>query len=95
MVQRVVFTFLSTIIVLLYLIYTLIRWVQTISGLGSLNDALSKIENKSRTSLSIYRAQPDLGAKHSKPILDTRWHIYSQKQDIFATLIWKKFKSSH
>lgn len=78
--------FLSTIIVLLYLIYTLIRWVQTISGLGSLNDALSKIENKSRTSLSIYRAQPDLGAKHSKPILDTRWHIYSQKTGYICNL---------
>ena len=71
--------FISTILVLLYLIYTLIRWVQTISSLGSLSDALLKIEKKATEGMLQYRRQPDLGASHSLPQQLSEYKILSEK----------------
>ena len=59
--------FLSTILMLMYIIFTLIRWVHTLSQLGSLGDAINKIEKKASASLAHYRHDPNFGATHSMP----------------------------
>ena len=59
--------FISTILVLMYIIFTLIRWVHTLSQLGSLGDAIQRIEKVAVSSLARYRAQPNLGACHAAP----------------------------
>jgi uncharacterized membrane protein len=59
--------FISTILVLMYIIFTLIRWVHTLSQLGSLGDAIQRIENVAINSLACYRTQPNLGASHKCP----------------------------
>lgn len=40
--------FISTILVLMYLIYTLIHWVQTLSKLGNLTTTIDKIETAAK-----------------------------------------------
>lgn len=54
--------FISTIIVLTYLIITLIRWVSTLSQLGRLSNTLNKIQNITLESLKNYRQEPNMGA---------------------------------
>ncbi|UNU73523.1 DUF2254 domain-containing protein [Moraxella nasovis] len=53
--------FISTICVLIYLIITLIRWVQTLSQLGSFGDTINKIETIASRSLASHRNSPNLG----------------------------------
>lgn len=52
--------FVSTIIVLIYLIVTLIRWIYTLSLLGRLGNTLDKISQAAATSLAQYRQSPTL-----------------------------------
>lgn len=54
--------FISTILVLLYLIVTLIRWVHTLSQLGRLENTLSKIQSAAQQALLHYRKEPNMGA---------------------------------
>lgn len=54
--------FISTALVLVYLIITLIRWVHTLSQLGRMGNTLSKIYTATRISLLDYRRNPDMGA---------------------------------
>lgn len=71
--------FVSTILVLMYIIFTLIRWVQTLSQLGSLGDALQRIEKVASTTLASYRAQPHLGAVHAKPSQNPSFTVQSSR----------------
>lgn len=59
--------FVSTILVLIYLVITLIRWVQTLSQLGTLSNAIKKIERSATQTLANYRAQPSLGYAVTAP----------------------------
>lgn len=54
--------FVSTALVLAYLIITLIRWVHTLSQLGRMGNTLEKIYNATRASLLAYRTDPQMGA---------------------------------
>lgn len=54
--------FVSTVLVLCYLIVTLIRWVGTLSKLGFLGNTLQKIYDAADQSLNEYYRAPDLGA---------------------------------
>ncbi|WP_416192253.1 DUF2254 domain-containing protein [Neisseria sp. CCUG12390] len=54
--------FIGTIVVLVYLIVTLIRWVFTLSQLGSLGNTLQKIAVRTESALDDYYAAPDMGA---------------------------------
>ncbi|TCK01611.1 putative membrane protein [Volucribacter psittacicida] len=54
--------FVSTLLVLLYLIITLIRWVATISHLGGMKNTLEKIHCAAENALQHYRLNPSMGA---------------------------------
>ncbi|OSI36663.1 DUF2254 domain-containing protein [Neisseria dumasiana] len=54
--------FVSTVLVLAYLIVTLIRWVHTISQLGGMAHTVNKILKAAEESLDKYRADPNMGA---------------------------------
>lgn len=54
--------FIGTIAVLVYLIVTLIRWVHTLSQLGSLGNTLQKISTQTGRALDAYYAAPEMGA---------------------------------
>lgn len=54
--------FIGTILVLIYLIVTLIRWVHTLSQLGRLENTLTKIKKATEKSLLQARSQADMGA---------------------------------
>ena len=54
--------FVGTVLVLLYLIITLIRWVRTLSSLGLLGNTLAKIEKAAQTAIDDYRAHASMGA---------------------------------
>lgn len=54
--------FVSTVLVLVYLIVTLIRWVHTISQLGGMAHTVNKIMKAAEDSLEKYRANPNMGA---------------------------------
>jgi uncharacterized membrane protein len=69
--------FISTILVLMYIIFTLIRWVHTLSQLGSLGDAIQRIEKVAVISLARYRAQPNLGASHLQPTASPTFSVPS------------------
>lgn len=70
---------ISTILMLMYIIFTLIRWVQTLSQLGSLGDAVSKVAKKASESLAHYRVDPQFGAVHAQP-QRTADYIYRNKK---------------
>ncbi|UJF23715.1 DUF2254 domain-containing protein [Suttonella sp. R2A3] len=59
--------FIATILVLLYLIAILIRWVHTLSQLGRMNNTIHKIELQSESTLRAYRSNPYLGAGAREP----------------------------
>lgn len=59
--------FVGTLLVLVYLIFTLIRWIQTLSNLGSLGDTLNKMERSIGNSLANYRQQSNLGINSTHP----------------------------
>ena len=50
--------FISTVLVLIYLVVTLIRWVHTLSQLGRLGNTLDKIAQATALSLAQYRQSP-------------------------------------
>lgn len=54
--------FISTAIVLVYLIYTLIKWVHTLSHLGRLGNTLDKIYKATLKAMKNYALSPNLGA---------------------------------
>lgn len=54
--------FLSTIVVIAYLIVVLIRWVQVLSTLGHLGDTMGKVYAKAAETMRRYRSLPNLGA---------------------------------
>ncbi|MDO1510561.1 MULTISPECIES: DUF2254 domain-containing protein [unclassified Neisseria] len=53
--------FVSTIVVLVYLIVTLIRWVYTLSQLGRMDNTLNKIQTAAHKALVEFRANPQMG----------------------------------
>lgn len=59
--------FVGTILVLTYLVVTLIRWVQTLSTLGSMGDTLAKVETNASKGLAEFRANPCLGMTGVRP----------------------------
>ncbi len=59
--------FLSTVAVLMYLIYTLIRWVKTMSLLGRMGNTINKIELATTTAMQTYRDRPTMGAMLPSP----------------------------
>ena len=59
--------FVSTILVLMYLIYTLIRWVHTLSQLGTLTNTIAKIEEAAGHALREFRTYPHYGATGQRP----------------------------
>lgn len=54
--------FVSTATVLVYLIYTLIKWVHTLSHLGRLGNTLDKIYKATSKAMNNYSINPNLGA---------------------------------
>lgn len=59
--------FVSTALVLAYLIATLIRWVHTLSQLGRMGNTLDKIHTAAAEALRRYRASPSMGAAWQGP----------------------------
>jgi uncharacterized membrane protein len=55
--------FVSTMLVLVFLIYTLVRWVKTLSMLGRMENTLSKIEAAASRAIRQHRAAPGMGAR--------------------------------
>lgn len=54
--------FISTATVLVYLIYTLIKWVHTLSHLGRLGNTLDRIYKATAKAMKSYTVSPNLGA---------------------------------
>lgn len=75
--------FISTVLVLMYLIYTLIRWVQTLSQLGTLSTTIHKIEATAKKTLAAYRHQPNLGATGMRPNHAPRFSVHSTRTGYF------------
>ncbi|MBV7435298.1 DUF2254 domain-containing protein [Cardiobacteriaceae bacterium TAE3-ERU3] len=59
--------FVATVLVLIYLIITLIRWVFTLSQLGRMSNTIRKIEQQAKATVATYRAEPFLGAAGTEP----------------------------
>ena len=71
--------FVGTLIVLMYLIFTLIRWVQTLSNLGSLVDTVEKIKSAVMAQLASYRQYPQHGITGAKPTAAPKAVIYCRR----------------
>lgn len=54
--------FVSTILVLIYVIFTLIQWIYVLSKLGRLGNTLDKIYIAAEKTLQAYRQDPQMGA---------------------------------
>ncbi|SUO95595.1 DUF2254 domain-containing protein [Suttonella ornithocola] len=59
--------FISTILVLIYVIITLIRWVHTLSTLGRLDNTISKIYDATKQALAKWLADPQFGISGDAP----------------------------
>ncbi len=59
--------FLSTLLVLGYLIWTLVRWVKTLSRLGRMDNTISKITVAASAAMRRHRLSPRMGALASVP----------------------------
>ena len=76
--------FISTILVLMYLIYILIRWVHTLSQLGNLTTTIHKIEVAASTALAEFRHQPNFGATGQRPEQAAAFHVFSTQTGYFT-----------
>lgn len=59
--------FIAAIVVLVYLIIILIRWVYVLSQLGRMGNTIQKIEHQAQQSLQYYVNNPLLGCKQDPP----------------------------
>ncbi len=59
--------FVSTLAVILFLIYTLIRWVKTMSSLGRMGNTIEKIEDAAARAMQQHRDRPTMGARLDAP----------------------------
>ena len=59
--------FLGTLAVLAWLLVTLVRWVRTLSSLGSMTNTLRKVEDVAFDTLADYWRRPFLGAAPGAP----------------------------
>ncbi|MFD1710302.1 DUF2254 domain-containing protein [Ottowia flava] len=59
--------FLGTLAVLAWLLITLVRWVRTLSSLGSMDNTLQKVEDVARDALEAHWRDPWLGARPGLP----------------------------
>ncbi len=74
------------VFLLFYLVIVLIRWVQTLSGLGRLNNTLNRIQHKATESLRDYRNNPHLGTTAKVIELKQVSSIYSQKSGYLVNI---------
>ena len=71
--------FVSTILVMLYLIVTLIRWVSTLSQLGRLENTLTKIQTAAEASLLAYRNDHNMGARWTSTVDALAYPLYAER----------------
>lgn len=71
--------FIATILVLLYVIIILIRWVHILSGLGRMGNTIDKIYQATRNSLASWIADPNFGANSDKPEQPANHHIKAKQ----------------
>ncbi|MEO8281716.1 MAG: DUF2254 domain-containing protein [Ideonella sp.] len=69
----------STLAVILYLIYTLIRWVKTMSSLGRMGNTIDKIEAATAAAMQVYRDRPSMGATLPVPKVAVGVPILSER----------------
>lgn len=81
--------FIGTILVLFYLVVTLIRWVQTLSTLGSMGDTLAKVETYATDGLANFRANPTLGMASQKPQGVANIQVKSMQTGYIGTVLAK------
>lgn len=70
--------FISTLLVLGYVIFTLIRWIYVLSHLGRLGNTLDKIYASTEKALQYHRANPMLGASWSGQLDEQTPVIYAE-----------------
>lgn len=78
--------FISTVFVLGYLIFTLIRWVHTLSQLGRMGNTLNKIYQTEARSLRQYRKNPSMGAAWRAVGLERSWLVKAPKSGYLADI---------
>jgi uncharacterized membrane protein len=61
--------FVSTLVVLAYLVVVLLAWVRTLSTLGRMSDTMRRIERAARDALRDYMHAPFLGGRRSPAVL--------------------------
>lgn len=71
--------FVSTALVMAYLIVTLIRWVHTLSQLGRMGNTLGKIDTAAKEALLSYRQIPNLGATWQGSPSDNAIRLYAKE----------------
>jgi uncharacterized membrane protein len=59
--------FVSTCLVLAWLMLTLLRWVRTLSSLGRLGNTLARIEEAALDAMAGHWAEPSMGARPGEP----------------------------
>lgn len=70
--------FLTTLAVLGYVIFTLIRWIYVLSHLGRLGNTIDKIYDSSEKSLQSYRTNPSLGTAWKGKLGEQPHRIYAE-----------------
>lgn len=81
--------FISTLIVLAYVITTLIRWVHTLSGLGRLQNTLDKIRQAAEKGMHEYRQAPDMNATWRAAGLERAQPIYAEQNGYLTNINFK------
>ncbi len=70
--------FISTILVLAYVIFTLIRWIYVLSHLGRLGNTLDKIYASTEKAMQYHRTNPMLGASWAGQLREGAVSIYAE-----------------
>lgn len=85
--------FVCTLVLLVYLVIVLIRWVQTMSGLGRLNNTLDRIQDTATQALRIYRQSPSLGATAQVANLRQVSSIYTEQTGYLTNINLSRLQS--
>lgn len=80
----------STLLMLIYVVLTLIRWIGALSQLGRLGSTIAKIETVAKDSMMHWRAHPCFGAK----CMQQRWQggqeLFAKQSRYITHIDWQR-----
>ena len=69
----------ATVVVVIWVVVTLLRWIAHITAFGRMSDVIDRVETAACKTMSAFAADPDLGGRPAVPIPDAAGPVHADK----------------